>query len=90
MPGLALKPATTASASAQPGTRRGLTNEQTWMCFRPVSASASISLILSAVLIGPGLDLEAFARSFLVDVDVGRQVGHWMFLFGRSGSVILR
>ena len=54
MPGLALKPATTASASAQPGTRRWLTNEQAWMCFRPVSASASISLILSAVLIGPG------------------------------------
>src|SRR5215469_11662541 len=54
MPGLALKPATTASASAQPGTRRWLTNEQTWMCLRPVSASASMSLILSGVLIGPG------------------------------------
>src|SRR5436305_12523337 len=54
IPGFALKPWTTASASAQPGTRRGLTNEQTWMWRRPVSDSASISRTLSAVLIGPG------------------------------------
>src|SRR5262245_21401132 len=53
-PGFALKPTSTASASAQPGTRRGLTSEHTWMCLRPVSASASMSLILSAVLMGPG------------------------------------
>jgi hypothetical protein len=33
---------------------RGLTNETAWMWCSPVSASASISLILSAVLIGLG------------------------------------
>src|SRR5271156_713075 len=33
---------------------RGLTNEAAWIWCSPVSASASISLILSAVLIGPG------------------------------------
>src|SRR6516165_6929291 len=49
-----MNPATTSSASAQPGTIRGLTNEAAWIWRSPVSASASISLILSAVLIGPG------------------------------------
>src|SRR5207302_5132494 len=33
---------------------RGLTNEAAWIWCNPVSASASISLILSAVAIGPG------------------------------------
>src|SRR5215469_16733779 len=33
---------------------RGLTNEAAWIWCKPVSASASISLILSAVPIGPG------------------------------------
>src|SRR5260370_25326067 len=33
---------------------RGLTNEAAWIWCNPVSASASISLILSAVPIGPG------------------------------------
>src|SRR6267378_4292596 len=49
-----MNPATTSSASAQPGTMRGLTNEAAWIWCNPVSASASISLTLSAVLIGPG------------------------------------
>jgi hypothetical protein len=49
-----VKPATTSSASAQPGTILGLTKEAAWMWCNPVSASASINLILSAVLIGPG------------------------------------
>src|SRR5258708_22402108 len=49
-----MNPATTSSASAQPGTMRGLTNDAAWIWCSPVSASASISLILSAVLIGPG------------------------------------
>src|SRR4051794_39786108 len=49
-----MNPATTSSASAQPGTIRGLTNEAAWIWCNPVSASASTSLILSAVLIGPG------------------------------------
>jgi hypothetical protein len=49
-----VKPATTSSASAQPGTIFGLTNEAAWTWCSPVSASASTSLILSAVLIGPG------------------------------------
>src|SRR6516164_4945932 len=38
----------------RPGTMSGLTNEAAWIWCKPVSASASISLILSAVLIGPG------------------------------------
>src|SRR5580700_1892354 len=33
---------------------RGLTNEAAWIWRNPVFASASISLILSAVMIGPG------------------------------------
>src|SRR6516165_2840180 len=53
-PSFGVNPATTSSASAQPGTMRGLTNEAAWIWCNPVSASASISLILSAVLIGPG------------------------------------
>src|ERR1700730_7526131 len=54
MPSFGVNPATTSSASAQPGTMRGLTNEAVWIWCNPVSASASISLILSAVMIGPG------------------------------------
>jgi len=53
-PFLGVNPATTSSASAQPGTIFGLTNEAAWMWCSPVWASASISLILSFVLIGPG------------------------------------
>ena len=37
-----------------PGTILGLTNEQAWICVSPVSASASMTRILSCVLIGPG------------------------------------
>ncbi len=47
-------PRTTSSASAQPGTRRGLTKEATWMRVSPVSLRASISSILRAVGMGPG------------------------------------
>ena len=42
-----------ASASAIPGTRRGLTNETVWMWLSPVSDSASISSTLRSVAIGP-------------------------------------
>ncbi|WP_338665092.1 hypothetical protein VQH23_07935 [Pararoseomonas sp. SCSIO 73927] len=53
-PGRGAKPATTASASAQPGTSFGETKAATWMLFSPVAAGASISATFSAVVIGPG------------------------------------
>ena len=46
------------------------------MCASPVSASASISRILSRRGDRSRLDLEALARPFLVDVDAAWQVGH--------------
>jgi hypothetical protein len=45
-PSFGVKPATTSSASTQPGTIFGLTNDAAWMWCSRVSASASISLIL--------------------------------------------
>ena len=53
-PARGVKPATTASASAQPGTILGFTKLATWMRLAPVAERASIRAILSAVGMGPG------------------------------------
>src|SRR6266478_5089614 len=84
-----MNPATTSSASAQPGTMRGLTNEAAWMWCNPVSASASISLILSAVLIGPGsIWNPSRGPSSWMSTCVGRSV---MVLFlGENGRRLRR
>ena len=46
------------------------------MCCRPVAASASIRRDLVGGRDRPGLDLEALARAFLMDVDMAREIGH--------------
>src|ERR1700730_12838343 len=84
-----MNPATTSSASAQPGTRRGLTNEAAWIWCKPVSASASISLILSVALIGPGsIWNPSRGPSSWISTCVGRSV---MVLFpGENGRRLRR
>src|ERR1700730_13825879 len=80
-----MNPATTSSASAQPGTMRGLTNEAAWIWCSPVSASASINLILSAVPIGPGsIWNPSRGPSSWISTCFGRSV--MLLILGKDGS----
>src|ERR1700736_1746273 len=80
-----MNPVTTSSASAQPGTMRGLTNEAAWIWCSPVSASASTSLILSAVLIGPGsIWNPSRGPSSWMSTCVGRSV--MVMFLGKKGT----
>src|SRR5580658_5516850 len=60
---------------------RGLTNEAAWIWCNPVFASASISLILSAVLIGPGsIWNPSRGPSSWISTCVGRSLMAWFLM----------